>query len=146
MADLTKPSNITTGGQIKATDSGDLYDILLGTSNYDNLAPNGIKIWAGMLSQSGTSAPTATVIYNSLGGTVVWTRVGTGIYRGTLVDAFTSSKTICLNNHAIPEQGGVVLANIYRGNINYVTLYTYDSSIAEKDVFSGLTILILVFP
>lgn len=47
-----------------------------------------------LLNQDGNpTAPVATVLKNTLGGTVVWTRNVTGEYYGTLVGAFTSGKT-----------------------------------------------------
>lgn len=52
------------------------------------------KAYAALISQTGTAAPTAIVLENTLGGTVVWTRSATGTYVGTLTAAFTASKTI----------------------------------------------------
>lgn len=51
------------------------------------------KRYVVLLTQSGTSAPTATVLWNNLGGTPVWSYVSTGVYRLTLTGAFASSKT-----------------------------------------------------
>src|SRR5688500_2623877 len=50
-------------------------------------------VYAALLTQSGTSAPVATVLENTLGGTVVWARSAGGIYTGTLAGAFTADKT-----------------------------------------------------
>jgi hypothetical protein len=52
-----------------------------------------------LLTQNGTNAPVATVLENTLGGTVVWTygdafTVGPGEYFGTLNGAFPLGKTI----------------------------------------------------
>lgn len=46
------------------------------------------KVYTVLLSQTGTSAPTATVLENSLGGTVVWSYTGAGTYTATLVNGF----------------------------------------------------------
>lgn len=67
--------------------------------------------YVALLSQSGTDAPTATVLENTLGGTVVWTRDSAGYYLGTLASAFTISKTFVLvthdgNNGATGYMGG----------------------------------------
>lgn len=53
----------------------------------------GVKKYVALLTQSGTSAPVATELENTLGGTVVWTRLGAGQYRGTLTGAFLQAKT-----------------------------------------------------
>ena len=45
------------------------------------------------MSQSGTDAPTATVLENTLGGTVVWSYTASGVYTATLTGAFTADKT-----------------------------------------------------
>jgi len=51
------------------------------------------KVYTALLSQTGTNAPTATVLENTLGGTIVWTRNSTGLYTGTLAGVFTANKT-----------------------------------------------------
>lgn len=53
---------------------------------------NGIKVYRALLTQTGTSDPTATVLENSLGGTLVWTRSSAGTYVATLTGAFPSAK------------------------------------------------------
>lgn len=53
------------------------------------------KVYTALLTQTGTNAPTATVLENTLGGTVVWSRGATGVYIGTLTNTFLSGKTIC---------------------------------------------------
>src|SRR3990167_9364436 len=53
--------------------------------------------YVALLAQAGTAAPTATVLENTLGGTVVWTRVAAGNYRGTLTGAFTLNKTYLIS-------------------------------------------------
>ena len=51
------------------------------------------KVYTALLTQTGTDAPVATVLENTLGGTVVWTRDDAGSYLGTLSGAFTANKT-----------------------------------------------------
>jgi len=50
-------------------------------------------VYVALITQSGTDAPVATVLKNTLGGTVVWT-YDSGDYLGTLVGAFTENKTV----------------------------------------------------
>lgn len=59
------------------------------------------KAYVALLTQSGTTAPIATVIQNTLGGTVVWTYSGVGVYVGTLASAFTTDKTVLFTNNAV---------------------------------------------
>ena len=87
------------------------------------------KVYTALLSQSGTSAPTATVLENTLGGTVVWTRSNTGQYVGTLTGAFTDQKTIIFVNRSNPAATAFdtnMAANVI--NINTVGYTTFSNS------------------
>lgn len=54
----------------------------------------GYYAYVASITQSGTSAPTPTVLYNNLPlGTPSWSRVSAGIYRATLNGSFLESKT-----------------------------------------------------
>jgi len=84
------------------------------------------KVYTALLTQSGTSAPTATVMENNLGGTVVWTYVGDSDYRGTLSGAFTQTKT------AIFWQTGydaVAKFDCYRLNDNAIEIQNPDTGL-----------------
>lgn len=52
------------------------------------------QIYNAILTQNGTSNPVATVLQNTLNGTVVWTRSEEGVYLGTLSGAFNPVKTL----------------------------------------------------
>jgi hypothetical protein len=101
------------------------------------------KVYEALLSQSGTNAPTATVLTNTLGGTVVWTYDGVGIYLGTLTGAFTSAKTVVL---ITGDNRGQYLAK--RNDNNSVIIVTGNSAGTDSnDLLNGAaTILIKVYP
>ena len=47
-----------------------------------------------MLTQAGTAVPVATVLQNTTGGTIAWTRVSVGRYVATITNAtYTANKT-----------------------------------------------------
>jgi len=102
------------------------------------------KVYTALLSQSGTSAPTATVLENTLGGTVVWTRDGAGIYHATLTGAFPANKLYTTPDPTL----GYYFPNIPLS----VTLYrsTDDVMILEssggEDIDSTIQIEIRVYP
>ena len=50
------------------------------------------KVYTALLTQTGTNAPAATVLENTIGD-IVWSRDDAGNYYGTLVGAFTPDKT-----------------------------------------------------
>lgn len=72
------------GGSVKCT-TQDIADLGGGGSSY-------LK-YVALLTQSGTDAPVATVLENTLGGTVVWSYDDVGFYVGTLAGAFSANKT-----------------------------------------------------
>ena len=43
------------------------------------------KVYTALLNQTGATEPTAIVLDNTLGGNVIWTRDGVGIYTATLI-------------------------------------------------------------
>lgn len=61
------------------------------------------KVYSALLSQTGTNAPVATVLENTLGGDVVWTRINPGQYLGTLINTFFEFKTIgyCIATYGV---------------------------------------------
>lgn len=97
---LTVSSSGTTVNNL--TGSGDATTIVdaTGLLKRGDAVISGVKRYNALISQTGTSAPSVTVLENSLGGTVVWTRGSTGSYTGTLSSAFTSGKTIVFANTA----------------------------------------------
>jgi hypothetical protein len=48
----------------------------------------GVRKYKALLTQTGTNAPTATVMQNGLGGTPVWSYDDIGVYSGTFAGAF----------------------------------------------------------
>ena len=74
------------GGELKQTTTQDIA----------NLGGVGYLVYTALLTQSGTNAPVATVLENTLGGAIVWSYIGNGSYDGTLSGAFTANKTIGL--------------------------------------------------
>lgn len=103
-----------------------LNDFLLGTDVSDsdntknfqisdiiNLA-NPYKVYSALLTQTGTNAPVATVLENTLGGDVSWTRANTGYYIANTSGLLTLNKTGFFTQ---PIDSGVE-ANIYNNLID----------------------------
>jgi hypothetical protein len=121
-ADVT---NKTANNSITPTILGNnLEDIVDYIDQQDGVVP---KRYRALITQTGTAAPVATVLENTLGGTLVWTRVGAGAYRATLTGAFPIAKYFA----PMPMDGFDVDANAggggsayhyYRGTDNYVDL------------------------
>lgn len=97
------------------------------------------KIYRALLNQSGTDAPVATVLENTLGGTVVWTRQSAGVYIGTLIAAFPVAKTGVL--------GSKKYINMERSSDDAVIVNTYDTDDVTPfdDILGNTYIEIIVY-
>jgi len=122
---------------------------------YISTPPDNVKVYAALLTQSGTDAPTATVLENTLGGTVVWTRDDTGLYTGTLAGAFPATKTGVPpigTNQNVTEQTTFVLTLFERTDDDRVRIGTYTVDPSSGTQTEGDALLtnayveILVYP
>jgi hypothetical protein len=77
------------------------------------------KKYVALMTQTGTAAPTVTVLENSIGD-IVWTRASTGLYRGTLIGAFTLNKTYAMMSVTLID--GIV--NVFRFSNDTVRVAT----------------------
>ena len=91
----TGPANGTTifAASYEGTSSIGFWKLLSGGSGGGG---SSYLVYTALLTQSGTDAPVATVLENTLGGTVVWTQLATGTSLGELAGAFTVGKTTVL--------------------------------------------------
>lgn len=96
--------------------------VTLGQAKGFGLAP--VKVYKALISQSGTDAPTAIIIQNTI-GSIVWTRSNTGSYLGTLSGAFTENKTLCFGG---VNAGSTMIVGLQRNDANSVALSSIDSS------------------
>ena len=102
------------------------------------------KVYTAIIQQSGTNAPVATVLENTLGGTLVWGRTSAGVYTGTLTGAFAFNKTVCFATSA--SANATNKKGIGITNANFVTLRATNSVDVESDgVVGGLSIEIRVY-
>lgn len=66
------------------------------------------KVYRALLTQIETGDPTATVLENTLGGTVTWARTSVGTYTATLSNAFTANKTFVNVTSHNPDFGAEI--------------------------------------
>ena len=72
-----------------------------------------VPTYKATLTQTGTNAPVATVLENTLGGTVVWAYSSTGVYTATLAGAFTANKTFMICGSANEPGGSVATGSTF---------------------------------
>jgi hypothetical protein len=124
---LLGQSSSATGSACGCSDSSGSCDTSCGCSGED-ITPmwvnntsslSGYKSYVALLTQTGTNAPVAIELENTIGN-IVWARTSVGSYTATLTGAFISSKTFVRIN---PSQvGGAAIA--LRGGDNFITITT----------------------
>jgi hypothetical protein len=95
-----------------------------------------LKSYKAIVNQSGSGAPVATILSNSLGASPVWARTSAGIYTLTLAGAFDVAKTLILCQPAIPESphnGGFTIQASVHTSPNQILVWTLDDSFTNVD-------------
>lgn len=110
-----------------------------------------ILVWRGLLTQGSGAAPSATVLDNTLGGTIVWARSSKGVYTGTLTDAFTASKTFMLIGPVFKNGFDTASAILVRNDADTISITTRAGNFTqnidvEDSVLSSTPIEIVVYP
>lgn len=103
----------------------DLERILtrLSTERSDGYRP--YKIYVALLNQSGTNAPTATILENTLGATITWTRNSAGSYVATAsISTFAPNKTVVTIGQALEID--------FETTVGLFTTYQYDTTTTLK--------------
>lgn len=142
---LESTGAMSYNGTIRAT-SATLSTELVTKGQLD-AAARPYKVYTALLSQSGTSAPTAIVLENTLGGTVVWSRSSTGIYHATLSGAFITNKTICQTSSTYGglSNYGMVIPRITGTNFIEIISILPDTKIPTDGLLSSAPIEIKVY-
>jgi hypothetical protein len=103
----------------------------LGRNNKDKmrLGARPYKCYTALLTQTTTDAPVATVLENTLGDEVVWTRASTGAYEGTITGRLIEGKTIAvILNSTMTTDSDADKMLFYRASVDAVGLITYSDS------------------
>jgi len=83
-----------------------------------------LKIYKALMTQAGSTAPTATIIRNTI-GEIIWTRSGVGIYLGTLTAAFIANKVwAIISNTSNDATATFVIARLNDNQIKITTIDT----------------------
>jgi lysophospholipase L1-like esterase len=141
--------NSSGGAEMASAISKDLVTTVLELKTNESVKKsqfNTTKKYKGLMSQTGTNAPTPTVLENTFSGAIVWSRTTTGQFIGTLTGAFTNNKTLS----AITVGSGVGSTSItftcYRVDNNTVALTTTSGNSYADSILTNATIIIEVYP
>jgi hypothetical protein len=109
------------------------------------------KVYSALITQIATDAPTATVLQNTMGVTMTWSRIGTGSYKVTAGSGiFLSAKTWTIINNI--NISGQIYYDINRSSNTEVIVASsiYDAGtppyVPADDVISALSLEIRVYP
>lgn len=136
-----------TTGDISANDVRTCLNDIIDSANY-----GGSKVYKALLNQTGTNAPVATVLVNTLSGTPVWSRSGIGQYRLTLAGEFLQYKVFVggfmvdigtaglppITKNYIQFDGGGYFYTIYRVDDDTLAFDIVDNALAFVDDLSGI--------
>jgi hypothetical protein len=101
------------------------------------------KVYTALLTQTGTNAPVAIVLENTLGGTVTFERAGVGNYNAVSVgNLFTLDKTVVFNSSG----QFVGTYNFYPTNTSRIALNNVNvSGVVADSLMQKLSIEIRVY-
>ena len=119
--------------------------------SYVNTSNNVPKVYKALLTQTGTTAPVATVLVNTLSDTPVWSYNGAGDYRLTLVGEWTSKTAIIKESIPLYFNGiGYSAFTFTSRRIDSDTLQFYSSNYSTLSDTDGLLtstlVIIEVYP
>lgn len=149
--DTIPPANIQNGIPAGGT-TGQVLEKISGTDyNTQWATPSGggasYLVYTALLTQSGTSAPVATVLENTLGGTVTWSYEDAGRYlASTEAATFTVEKTwiICSSsNDGDPNNGSISVPS--RNSSTVIKLITTFSSSMSDNILNAAAFEIRVY-
>lgn len=124
----TPSAGVLTNCTITTPAAGDNDTSIASTAFVQQLG-NGCLVYRATLTQTGTSAPVATIIANTLGGTVVWARGSAGFYTGTLASVFSANKTQVFVGTS-PNGANFVATIAWRSSSSEISILTQDTDIA----------------
>jgi len=110
-----------------------------------SISVNGRRDYVAKITQLTTAAPTSSVYENTLGGNLVWTRVATGSYQGTLAGTFSSGKVHLLCNNPLSTRT-VYLYNAGDPNKIYIDSVDIATGLPADYDSDSLDIEIKVYP
>jgi hypothetical protein len=104
-----------------------------------------MNIYRALLTQSGTSAPVATVLENTFGAPLVWSYANVGDYNVTLAAAFPNANTFARGGPGILTLKQSVMS---RTDANVVNLKTYSNITgpAANDLLTASPVEIVQYP
>jgi len=113
-------------------------------SNILSIGDPTVLQFKGVIKQTGSGDPIVTPLTNTFNGlgTIVWTRLGVGVYNGTLAGVFPADKTIFIVG--APETA-TQSVRYHRKTTSVLEILTFDGG-AKDGVLKETPIIIEIYP
>ena len=130
----TSPSSITTNAQ------GHVTAITAGSG--------GSTVYRALLTQTASAAPVETILENTTGKTLTYTRVGVGNYRASWSSALTDINKVYMTAATGNFKSGPALTNMIGSSTTTFNIVTYETtSLTQSDsVLEKTGIEIIIYP
>lgn len=133
--------NIYTRATITVDTAYSEMDAIVETSS----GGSSYSVYTALLSQSGTDAPVATVLQNTLGGTLTWSRLSEGVYRADLTAYADDAEKILVLHGSVSSGAIAMLAYIEYPYVIVETQVRADGSGSDEQLYNS-SIEIRVYP
>jgi hypothetical protein len=103
-------------------------------------------VYTALITQAGTSAPTATVLENTFAGTITYAYLGVGQYKAILSGAFTLNKTAGLTTMSVPHTSNADHEiRLDYPNVNEIYIFSIQNATLTDDNLNRATIEFRVY-
>lgn len=143
-ADLASP--VLTGTPTAPTATAGTNNTQVATTAFVQANARPYKIYKALMSQSGTSAPTVTVLENNIGA-IVWSYSSVGTYFATLSGAFTLNKTAATIVNSQASLNPASFQGFAYTNVNAIQVNTKNvSGVITDGLLFNAVVEIVVYP
>lgn len=132
--------SLTTTG---TTGAATLVDGVLNIPQYNGMP---YKLYTVLLTQSGSTSPAKTILYNSVSSAVEFARIGTGTYTCTItgVDTFINAwYAITDNRFSLNTNQNYIVVNKTASDV--ITIYTYKAGVLSDGLLLDTPFEIKIF-
>jgi hypothetical protein len=108
-----------------------------------------VKVWKALITQTGTNAPTATVLENTTGETFTFNYVGVGVYDIISSGIFNEDKTIHYHGDPTGTPGQVQATKLmFIKSVTQLRINTFSdfASTAANALLTKTPVVILIYP
>lgn len=140
----TLPTTLEYGEEVYYTDANGNLTLWVGHSDGSAWPVCGYKEWVGIINQTGTSAPTADVLFNTF-GTVTPTRSDVGVYAFSYASV-SPNTPVCFISDAVAGEATFIIKA--EPATTSVAVYTYDGATPSDSIVgtSNTTLVIRIYP